>query len=51
MQREDIANSLIVSCQPVPGGPMDSAQFVTGFARAALEAGAKALRIESVPYV
>ncbi|TIN62289.1 MAG: ROK family protein, partial [Mesorhizobium sp.] len=51
MQREDIANSLIVSCQPVPGGPMDSAQFVTGFARAAVEAGAKALRIESVPYV
>ncbi|RUZ72752.1 ROK family protein, partial [Mesorhizobium sp. M7A.F.Ca.CA.001.14.1.1] len=51
MQRQDIANSLIVSCQPVPGGPMDSAQFVTGFARAALEAGAKALRIESVPYV
>nr|WP_027035407.1 putative N-acetylmannosamine-6-phosphate 2-epimerase [Mesorhizobium ciceri] len=51
MQRQDIANSLIVSCQPVPGGPMDSAQFVTGFARAAVEAGAKALRIESVPYV
>ncbi|WP_352732879.1 putative N-acetylmannosamine-6-phosphate 2-epimerase [Mesorhizobium sp. M0460] len=51
MQREDIANSLIVSCQPVPGGPMDSAQFVTGFAKAAVEAGAKALRIESVPYV
>lgn len=51
MQREDITNGLIVSCQPVPGGPMDSAQFVTGFAKAALEAGAKALRIESVPYV
>jgi N-acetylmannosamine-6-phosphate 2-epimerase / N-acetylmannosamine kinase len=51
VQREDIANSLIVSCQPVPGGPMDSALFVTGFAKAALEAGAKALRIESVPYV
>ncbi|WP_352610903.1 putative N-acetylmannosamine-6-phosphate 2-epimerase [Mesorhizobium sp. M0239] len=51
MQREDITNSLIVSCQPVPGGPMDSAQFVTGFAKAAVEAGAKALRIESVPYV
>ncbi|MER8445441.1 putative N-acetylmannosamine-6-phosphate 2-epimerase [Mesorhizobium sp. M1066] len=30
---------------------MDSAQFVTGFAKAAVEAGAKALRIESVPYV
>lgn len=51
MPREDIRNSLIVSCQPVPGGPMDDEQFVTGFAKAALEAGAKALRIESVPYV
>lgn len=51
MQREDISNSLIVSCQPVPDGPMDSAAFVIGFARAALDAGAKALRIESVAYV
>ncbi|WP_183864477.1 putative N-acetylmannosamine-6-phosphate 2-epimerase [Rhizobium sp. BK399] len=51
MQREDIRNSLIVSCQPVPDGPMDEAAFVTGFARAALSAGASALRIESVAYV
>lgn len=51
MQREDIRNSLIVSCQPVPGGPMDRADFVAGFAKAALNAGAKALRIESVAYV
>jgi N-acetylmannosamine-6-phosphate 2-epimerase/N-acetylmannosamine kinase len=48
---EDIQNSLIVSCQPVPGGPMDSAEMVVGFALAALAAGAKALRVESVPYV
>ncbi len=51
MRREDIRNSLIVSCQPVPGGPMDRADFVAGFAKAALNAGAKALRIESVAYV
>ncbi|WP_454857165.1 putative N-acetylmannosamine-6-phosphate 2-epimerase [Rhizobium binxianense] len=51
MQRKDISNGLIVSCQPVPGGPMDNAAFVIGFARAALDAGAKALRIESVAYV
>lgn len=49
--KEEIANSLIVSCQPVPGGPMDDADFVTGFAKAALDAGASALRIESVAYV
>ncbi|WP_040675797.1 putative N-acetylmannosamine-6-phosphate 2-epimerase [Rhizobium grahamii] len=51
MLREDIRNSLIVSCQPVPDGPMDHADFVTGFAKAALDAGARALRIESVDYV
>ncbi|MCA1407584.1 putative N-acetylmannosamine-6-phosphate 2-epimerase [Ensifer sp. IC3342] len=51
MQREEIRNGLIVSCQPVPAGPMDNAEFVTGFAKAALDAGACALRIESVAYV
>jgi putative N-acetylmannosamine-6-phosphate epimerase len=42
---------LIVSCQPVPGGPMDSAGIVVGFALAALAGGASAVRIESAPYV
>ncbi|MGV2101253.1 putative N-acetylmannosamine-6-phosphate 2-epimerase, partial [Rhizobium sp. 21-4511-3d] len=51
MKREDIRNSLIVSCQPVPDGPMDDARFVIGFANAAAAAGAKAVRIESVAYV
>lgn len=51
MRRDDIKKSLIVSCQPVPGGPTDTAEFVTGFARAAVDAGAKALRIESIAYV
>ena len=51
MLRDDIKNSLIVSCQPVPDGPMDAAEFVIGFARAAVDAGASALRIESIAYV
>lgn len=46
-----LRNGLIVSCQPVPGGPMDNAACVTGFALAALEGGACGLRIESVAYV
>lgn len=51
MKREDISNCLIVSCQPVPGGPMDAPEHVAAFARAAVAAGASALRIESVAYV
>jgi N-acetylmannosamine-6-phosphate 2-epimerase / N-acetylmannosamine kinase len=43
-----IANSLIVSCQPVPGGPLDSPQTVVGFALAAVASGAKGLRIEGL---
>ncbi len=34
-----------------PAGRSDTAEFVIGFARAAVDAGAKALRIESVGYV
>jgi len=48
---EKLRGGLIVSCQPVPGGPMDNAACVTGFALAAIEAGAAALRIESLAYV
>ncbi len=51
MRADAIADSLIVSCQPVPGGAMDDAASVVGFARAALDAGARGLRIESAPYV
>ena len=51
MQREDLKNALIVSCQPVPGGPMDNAEMVVGFALAALASGVAALRIESLPYL
>ncbi|MAY63474.1 MAG: N-acetylmannosamine kinase [Rhizobiales bacterium] len=48
---EILKNGLIVSCQPVPGGPMDDSSSVVAFGLAALAAGAVGLRIESVPYV
>lgn len=51
MRLADLENALIVSCQPVPGGPMDNAPSVVGFALAALAGGATALRIESLDYV
>nr|WP_268932135.1 putative N-acetylmannosamine-6-phosphate 2-epimerase [Martelella alba] len=44
-------DSLIVSCQPVPDGPMDDGIFVAAFAGAAEAAGAVALRVESAAYV
>lgn len=46
-----LENGLIVSCQPVKGGAMDTAAMVVGFALAALDGGAIALRIESADYV
>jgi N-acetylmannosamine-6-phosphate 2-epimerase / N-acetylmannosamine kinase len=42
----NIAGTLIVSCQPVPGGPLDRPEIVVGFALAALAGGARGLRIE-----
>lgn len=48
---ESLAGALIVSCQPVVGGPMDAPVFVVGFALAALAGGAKGLRIEGVENV
>jgi N-acetylmannosamine-6-phosphate 2-epimerase/N-acetylmannosamine kinase len=51
MRPDAIAGGLIVSCQPVPGGALDDAVSVVGFARAALDAGARGLRIESAAYV
>lgn len=46
-----LRHRLIVSCQPVPGGPLDSSPMVVGMALAALDGGAAGLRIESVEYV
>ncbi len=51
MQRDALDQGLIVSCQPVPDGPMDRAEMVVGFALAAMQSGASALRIESAAYV
>ncbi len=39
---------LIVSCQPVPGGPMDRPEIVAAMALAALNGGAVGLRIEGL---
>lgn len=44
-------DGLVVSCQPVKGGAMDKAGMVVGFALAALDGGAAALRIEFAEYV
>jgi N-acetylmannosamine-6-phosphate 2-epimerase/N-acetylmannosamine kinase len=55
MRREEIrpalGGALIASCQPVPGGPTDTADFVVGFARAARDGGARGLRVEGVSNV
>lgn len=43
-----LRGQLIVSCQPVPGGPMDRPDIVAAFAQAALNGGAAGLRIEGI---
>ena len=45
---ERLTGELIVSCQPVIGGPLDRPEFVVGFARAAETSGAAGLRIEGI---
>lgn len=45
---DTLRGKLIVSCQPVPGGPMDRPDMVAAFALAALAGGAVGLRIEGV---
>jgi len=46
-----LEGALIVSCQPVKGGPLDTEEMVVAMAKAVAGAGAAALRIESVRYV
>jgi putative N-acetylmannosamine-6-phosphate epimerase len=46
MDLSRLDNRLVVSCQPVPGGPMDRDEIVVAFALAALAGGAAGLRIE-----
>jgi putative N-acetylmannosamine-6-phosphate epimerase len=55
IHRRDVVDALrgrlVVSCQPVAGGPMDKPGFVVGMALAALAGGAAALRIEGLANV
>jgi N-acylglucosamine-6-phosphate 2-epimerase len=45
---ERLRGGLIVSCQPVPGGPLDRPEITAAFALAALDGGAAGLRIEGL---
>lgn len=46
-----LKNTLVVSCQPVPGSPMDTQDIIVAMARAAVAAGAGGLRIEGAENV
>jgi len=48
---EALEGGLIVSCQPVDDGPMDNVATIVAFAKAARDAGARALRIEGADNV
>jgi putative N-acetylmannosamine-6-phosphate epimerase len=43
-----LKDGLIVSCQPVTGGPLDRPEIVAAFALAARDGGARGLRIEGL---
>lgn len=45
---EQMRGGLVVSCQPVDGGPMDHPEIVAAMAQAAVAGGAVALRIEGL---
>lgn len=42
------SGGLIISCQPVPGSPLDKPEIVAAMALAAEQAGAVAVRIEGI---
>lgn len=46
-----LRGKLVVSCQPVTGGPLDRPDIVAAFALAALAGGAAGLRVEGVPNI
>ena len=46
-----LAGGLVVSCQPVKGGPLDRTDFVVAMAEAAVAAGAAGVRIEGADRV
>jgi putative N-acetylmannosamine-6-phosphate epimerase len=45
---EALRDRLIVSCQPVPGGPLDRPEIVADYVRATTDGGAAGFRIEGV---
>lgn len=47
-QRIQQSGGFIVSCQPIPGSPMDHPEIVAAMALAAAQSGAAALRIEGI---
>jgi N-acylglucosamine-6-phosphate 2-epimerase len=47
-QLDRIRGGLVVSCQPVDGGPMDRPEIVAAMAAAAVAGGASAVRIEGI---
>ncbi|HTO27538.1 MAG TPA: N-acetylmannosamine kinase, partial [Devosia sp.] len=47
----DLQGGLIVSCQPVDDGPLDTIPGIVAFAQAARNGGARALRIEGADNV
>jgi len=51
MDIEVLRGKLIVSCQPVPNGPMDRVEMIVAMAQAAVAGGAGGLRIEGVDNV
>jgi len=46
-----LRKQLVVSCQPVTGGPLDRTEFVVGMAEAAINGGAKGIRLEGIDSV
>ena len=48
---EGLRGGLVVSCQPVVGGPMDRVEIITALAQAAEDGGAVGLRIEGADHV
>lgn len=47
-QKQEVSGGLIVSCQPVPGSPLDRPGIVAAMALAAEQANAMAVRIEGI---
>ncbi len=48
---ESLRGGLVVSCQPVQGGPLDRPEIAVAMAEAAVQAGAKGVRLEGVAAV